>query len=322
MSWFTLPASSVLKEEGKLFKNKRKLRDFCFYFLFLVPGLVIYIGLYLGPAMASIPMAFFKWNMSGAQRATFIGVDNFARLIKEWDVIWKLIKNNLFLVLVNHGIAIVVALIICAMVNSNRMRKAKDVQFYRGVMYFPNILPTMVLAIMYGFLFSPVFGMITPILKFFGLDTIAAMGVLANKASVKPALILIEIWNNIGFYFVIYLAASSGISRDYYEAAAIDGASEIRQFFSITLPLLKGAIKTTILLALAGLFSYGFVLIKALTGGGPSKASEILSSYMYLQAFQGQNIGYACAIATVIFVLSMGIYTVSNKFLASEDDYA
>ena len=173
---------------------------------------------------------------------------------------------------------------------------------------------------LWQFIYSPVFGIFTPVLKAMGFTEIAEMGLLGNTLTVKPAIIMSGIWGVIGYYFVIIFSAMTNVPQDYYDAAAIDGAGAVRKFFSITLPLIKGTIQTLFILAVAQLFSSGFIGILVMTGGGPNRSSEVLSLYMYQQSFGMNNFGYGAAVGTVMLIISIVLYNLATRLVERGDE--
>lgn len=292
-----------------------KLSKLLFWLIFLIPSLALYLWLFYLPNLCAVPMSFFDWKLTNLKSSPFVGFKYFIRLWEDRANILKTIGNNLFFTFWGLVLGITIALFFCALITTSRMKKTKMVNLYRSVMYFPNIAPTVAMAMVWGFMYGPLFGPVSPILDFLGFEKVAATGVLGNVHTVKPAILATTLMSSIGYNFVILLAAISTISSDYYEAAAIDGAGQVRQFFSITLPLIKNTIITLILLGLASTFSQGFAHIKSMTNGGPSMSSEILSSYMFRMAFDQSNLGYGSVISTLMFVLAIGIYLVANKVL-------
>lgn len=295
--------------------------DRLFFFMFLIPGIALYLVFYYYPNISSLIFALFDWNLGKLEKSAFVGLKFFERLLDEKDIILKCMGNNLFMSGFSILIGLLLAFFISGMVSSGKLKHAKDTQIYRSVMYFPNIIPPVATAMLWSFIYSPVFGTMTPLLEALGLHNISATGMLGNVLSVKPAIILMGVWGAVGFYFIILFSAMCNVPTDYGEAAAIDGAGEIRKFFVITLPLIANSIRTLFLLGMAGMFSGGFINILVLTNGGPNRASETLTSYMYQQAFGMGMFGYGAAIGTLVFVLSVALYLICSKLFSKGGVY-
>lgn len=301
-------------------KRRDTIEKYLFFFVFLIPGAALYLIFYYYPNLSSLFYSFFRWNPANPNDAPFIGLDNFEKLYQEREILLKVIGNTLFLSVANFVIGMVIALLVSAILSSERLRNARDVKFYRCVMYLPNIIPPVVGAMLWQFIYSPVFGIFTPVLKAMGFTEIAEMGLLGNTLTVKPAIIMSGIWGVIGYYFVIIFSAMTNVPQDYYDAAAIDGAGAVRKFFSITLPLIKGTIQTLFILAVAQLFSSGFIGILVMTGGGPNRSSEVLSLYMYQQSFGMNNFGYGAAVGTVMLIISIVLYNLATRLVERGDE--
>ena len=301
-------------------KRRDTIEKYLFFFVFLIPGAALYLIFYYYPNLASLFYSFFRWNPANPNDAPFIGLDNFEKLYQEREILLKVIGNTLFLSVANFVIGMVIALLVSAILSSERLRNARDVKFYRCVMYLPNIIPPVVGAMLWQFIYSPVFGIFTPVLKAMGFTEIAEMGLLGNTLTVEPAIIMSGIWGVIGYYFVIIFSAMTNVPQDYYDAAAIDGAGAVRKFFSITLPLIKGTIQTLFILAVAQLFSSGFIGILVMTGGGPNRSSEVLSLYMYQQSFGMNNFGYGAAVGTVMLIISIVLYNLATRLVERGDE--
>lgn len=203
-------------------KRRDTIEKYLFFFVFLIPGAALYLIFYYYPNLASLFYSFFRWNPANPNDAPFIGLDNFEKLYQEREILLKVIGNTLFLSVANFVIGMVIALLVSAILSSERLRNARDVKFYRCVMYLPNIIPPVVGAMLWQFIYSPVFGIFTPVLKAMGFTEIAEMGLLGNTLTVKPAIIMSGIWGVIGYYFVIIFSAMTNVPQDYYDAAAID----------------------------------------------------------------------------------------------------
>lgn len=298
-----------------------KTIDKLFFLLFLGPGLILYLVFYYYPNISSLFFAFFNWNLAELEKSRFVGFKFFMKLYEDSDIILKCMGNNVYFSLFGMVLSMALALIICGLVTSSDMKKSLDTKVYRSVMYFPNIVPPVATAMMWTFIYSPIYGITSPFFKFLGFSELADIPLLGNTATVKPAILVYGLWGSVGFYFIIILAAMSNIPNHFYEASSIDGASKLIQFFKITLPLISGTIRTLVLLGVANLFSGGFIAIQIMTGGGPNRASEILTSYMYQQSFGNGIFGYGAAIGTMIFVLTLVLYIAFEKILSRSATY-
>lgn len=293
-----------------------------FIVIFLVPSLLLYLVFNLYPNLSAAYYSFFRWNIADMGKSPFIGLQNFFRIFgPDRELIWTCVKNNLYFSFFGITIALIVALLITGLVTANRMKPLKEVNFYRGVVYFPNLISISATAMMWTFLYSPIYGVTTPLFNFLGLKDLAAIPLLGDSLTVKPALLVYMLWGGIGFDFVILLAAILNVPTYLYEAADIDGAGKIRRFFNITLPLISGTIRMLLIVGLATSFSGGFIVIQIMTDGGPNYASEILTSFMYRKSFGSGDFGYGAAIGTMILFLTVVLYFIVNKLFSRGENY-
>ena len=300
---------------------KNKMADRLFFLVFLSPGIILYLGFYYYPNISSLIFAFFDWNIADLSKTSFVGFKFFIRLVEDREIILKCMGNNIYFSFLGMLVSMSIALVISGLVTSGNLKKAFDTKIYRSVMYVPNIMPLVANAMIWTFIYSPIYGITTPLFNELGLKNLADIPLLGDSATVKPAILIFSLWGSIGFYFIIFLAAMTNVPEHFYEASSIDGAGKILQFFRITLPLINGTIKTMVILGIAHFFSGGFIAIQIMTEGGPNRASEILTSYMYQQSFGNGIFGYGAAIGTMIFILTLGLYFAFDRLFSRGEVY-
>jgi N-acetylglucosamine transport system permease protein len=196
-------------------------------------------------------------------------------------------------------------------------KKLKENRFYRIVFLFPNVLSIVVVSIIWSFIYSPTMGILNNTLELIGLKSLTRTW-LGDENTVLGALIVPQVWMFTGFFMVLYMAGMKNIPKSLYEAARIDGASELNQFFSITIPMLWEIIRTSLVFFVARAFQSTFSLVYVTTSGGPNRASEILSTYMYEQGFVNSNFGYATVIGLLLFAVMMVINFILQKITKRE----
>jgi multiple sugar transport system permease protein len=287
-------------------------------YVFLSPFIVLFVVFTLFPLLFSLFLAFQSWEpTSGLSAMKYIGLDNFAfALDDEW--FWKSLKNTGWLALAagvpQHLIAIPLAVFIHA--SFKRMRNAVI-----GAYFLPYITSTVAIAIMFSSLFSTDFGVINLVLGALsklpllaGLFPGAAIDWLGQPENLQPAIATIVFWRYLGFNVVLYLAALQTIPGDLYEAATMDGAGRIRQFFSITLPSLRPMIYFGVTLSVIGglqLFEEPFIL----TGGkgGTDQAGMTTAIYLYRMAFDFNDFGAASAMSWLLFLIVAVLTWLTNR---------
>jgi multiple sugar transport system permease protein len=263
-------------------------------FLFILPiylGFAIFI---LGPVVAVAGMSFTKFDVLGG--SVFTGLANYSRMLSD-DRLRTVYANTflftLFAVFFNVSIGLALAVLL------NRRLPQLVRNFFRSIYFFPLLVAHTYVAVIWQFLYQRDTGVINYYLSLLGLGPVAW---LASPNWVLPSVIIMDVWKNTGFAMIIFLAGLQNIPRDYYEAARIDGAGALQLFLRITLPLLTPTIFFVLVIFMIGAIQV-FDTIIVLTGGGPGDASRSVVIYIYEQAFQNFDLGYASTIAMTLFVV-------------------
>jgi multiple sugar transport system permease protein len=273
-------------------------------YLFAAPWLLGLLGLTTLPALASIYLSFTDYQLT--QPPDFVGLDNYVRLFTDDGRFIKAILNTLFMVLVGVPVQMVAGLAVALLLN----QRVRGLAIYRTIFFLPSQVSGVALALMWGWILNPQFGIITQV---FDMAGILAPIWLTDPVWVKPAFILMGLWA-IGTSMIIWLAGLQSIPDIYYEAAAIDGAGRLRRFWSITLPLLTPTTFFVLITGIIGTFQI-FAQAYVLTNGGPNDASLFYALYIYQTAFKFFQMGYAAALAWVLFVIVLAL-TLLNLRLA------
>jgi N-acetylglucosamine transport system permease protein len=288
--------------------NRAKSSDrSIFILLFTIPALIVYLVFFGYPILQSFYISFFRWS-GLSNKKIFVGFDNFIRLFKD-EVVWQALRNNMIMYIFGTIFTFTLAIFLANVLVKKNFKESK---FYRIVFLFPNVLSVAVVSIIWSFIFSPTIGILNNTLELIGLKGLTRTW-LGDQSTVLGSLIVPQVWMFTGFFMVLYMAGMKNIPKSVYEAAEIDGASEVRQFFSITIPLLWEIIRTSLVFFVARAFQSTFSLVYITTGGGPNRASEILSTYMYEQAFVNSNFGYATVIGLLLFAVMMTINYILQK---------
>jgi N-acetylglucosamine transport system permease protein len=269
-----------------------------FALVYLVPSLGLFLLFYVYPYLRSFYMSFCRWSpFTGT--GTFTGADNFTRLFGD-AVIGNALKNNLFLLFWCTLFTFVISIFFANIFNR---KKYPENGFFRSVFFIPYVLSVAVVAIMWTFLYNPSFGIINILLDKLGLSSWEKIW-LGDKKVIMGAISVPIVWINTGFYMVLFYSAMSGINRELYESADVDGAGEIRKFFFITIPSIWEIIRSSLVFFIIMAFNYSFELVYVMTKGGPNRASELLTTYQYEIAFKNYDYGYSSAVGVVIFLIT------------------
>ena len=262
--------------------------------IFLLPNFLGFVVFIVYPVLKSLYISFFNWDGLGTKE--FIGLNNYISLLS--DSTFKVsFWNNIHYTVVTVPLSIILGILIAMLMNV----KLKGIQVFRVIYFLPQI--TSMVAI--GIVWTTVLANYGPINQF--LMTLGMENPPQWLSSTTWALISVEmvsIWRSMGYNAVILLAGLQGINVELYEAAKIDGAGAFRRFFSITIPMLSPTIFLCLVMQLIGSFKV-FATIMAMTQGGPGRATNVLTYYIYQRAFVDWKFGYASAVAYVLFAIIM-----------------
>ena len=262
---------------------------------FVGPALALFGALVILPGLASFVWAFTRWD--GLGERTWAGLFNFKWLLLESDVFWFALRNNLYLMLAPALVVVPAALFFATLIH----RGVWGASVFRVVFLFPNLLGGIAASLLWMSAYDPHGGLVNAALVKLGFEGFRGFAWL-SQAHLYGALLPIYLWMACGFNLVLYLAAMEGIPADLYEAAELEGASPARQFFTITLPLIREVlVVSAVFLVIGGLNA--FEMIWLLTSQDPASGSHTLSTLMVSTMFQEFQVGRATAIAVVMFVL-------------------
>lgn len=264
---------------------------------FVLPALVLYLVFMVWPFFQSIWFAMTDWNGASATK-TFVGLANFAELARD-SLFWKALRNNLIWVVIGTIAPLVIGLGLALLMWS----RPKGFTLFRTVFFLPHILLTVVIGIIWGWIYSPIFGILNKWLDSIGLQDISR-GWLGDPRTALFAVLVAAIWAEIGFVFVILLAGLQNVSRDLLEAATIDGANGWQRLRDVTIPQLANVLNVITALLLIGGFNV-FDIIFVMTQGGPANATETMATMTYTEAFTQNRVGYGSAISLVMTAISL-----------------
>jgi len=265
-------------------------------YLFISPWLLGFLAFLAVPMLASFVISLTRWDIVSPPR--FVGLRNYVELFLHDRLFWQSLKVTGIYAGTTVPLRLALALLAAVLL----VRPVRGNQFFRTIVYTPEIVSGVALALLWSWLFNPEFGLINVTLGFLGIQ---GPGWIYTRAWALPALILMSAWK-IGGFMIIFLAAMQGIPRALYEAAELDGAGAISKFWRITFPMLSPAIFFNLVLGtITALQTFTEAYI--MTRGGPGDATMLYSLYLYLSAFEFQEMGYASAMAWILFVISLGL---------------
>jgi len=259
--------------------------------LFLSPWVIGFLAFALYPFLASLFYSFTNYNILSPPQ--WIGLQNYQQMVQD-PLFWQSLYNTLYYTVIFVPASTVLAIAIAMLLN----QRVRGQTIYRTLFYLPSVVPLVASSVLWLWLFNPSFGFIDAFLRALGLP---APGWLYSEVWVKPSLILMSLWG-IGQPIVIYLAGLQGVPQELYEAAHLEGANGWHRTRHITLPMISPVILFNVVLGMIGAFQY-FTQAYVMTQGGPDNSSMFFALYLYQNAFQYLHLGYASAMAWLLFVV-------------------
>jgi len=267
-------------------------------YLFLAPALGTLLIFFFLPVAAAFLMSFTDfdiYSLGNLQRARVILFGNYSQLLSD-PLFWKALANTFYFVIVGGPLTIIVALLAAIGLNS-RLFYFRN--WFRLAFFMPVVTTLVAVAVVWRYLYHPRFGIINYLLSQIGIQGVDWLG---DPHWAMPALILLAIWKNFGYQMMIFLAGLQAIPDYLYEAARIDGAGWWRQFFHVTIPQLAPTTFFVTIMTIIGYFQF-FAEPYVMTQGGPLNATLSIVLYLYQQGFRWWRMGYASAIAFILFII-------------------
>jgi len=249
----------------------------------------------------------YEWNGYSPNK-TFIGLDNFVRVFSD-EVFYKSLANNVYLLFWCTFWTFLISMFFAVIITSKRYR---DRNILRVIFFIPYALSVTVVSVIWMFIYNPSFGALNSVLEQIGLSSLTQRW-LADKDVIMGALTVPLVWVNVGFYMVLFITSIMDIPKDRYEAAEIDGAGELQKFFFITIPGIWEIVRIALIFFIVTAFSYSFELVFVITKGGPNRASELVTTYLYEKAFRTGEYGYASALGVVLFAIVFGLIFILQR---------
>lgn len=262
---------------------------------FILPNFIGFAVFILIPVAFSFVLSLMKWD--GFTAMEFVGLKNFAAIFKD-RVFRASLSQTLVFSLFTVVFSMAASLGLAILLNS----KIKFVNFFRSAIFFPYVASIVAVGAVFKAMFLKDGGPVNEFLRFLGVPADMLPGWLSSTKWALAAVIIVQIWKNMGYFMIIYLAALQDIPNSLYEAASIDGATKWQQFKSITLPMLTPSHFFVFMMLTINSFKT-FDLIFALTEGGPGTSTTLLSMYIYNQSFISWNYGGASAAAIILFLI-------------------
>jgi len=290
---------------------KRDERTLIFSFLAL--PVAIYALFVLVPYGAAMVVAFTRWRALSAN-ITFNGVNNFIKLYRD-EQFWQALSHNGIALIVLPVATLALALFF-AFLFTQGIRMAR---LFRIIFFFPQVLSAVVVAVLWGFIYHPTVGLLNAFFELIGIDALANFTWLGDPKTVFGSILVVVIWQSVGFYMVLFVSGMEGIPNEYYEAARLDGAAGWTLFTNITVPLLWETIRTALVFVAIGAMDL-FAIVTVMTNGtgGPSQAADVVPVLLYRTAFTNGEFGYAAAIGVALLLIILGLSFLSLRVTQRE----
>ncbi len=304
----------LIRKSGAPGLSKRAKYNAAAY-IFLVPALGVLTVFLFIPIVATFILSLTNWNIyavNDISKVIFVGLENYTKLFTD-PVFWISLKNTMIFSLVGVPLNIALALLTAVILNQQFIRFKP---LFRIGFFIPVVTTMVAVAVVWRWLYNPEFGIFN---YFLGLVGIAPLNWLSDTALVLPSLILMAVWKGFGYNMIIFIAALQSIPECLYEAADLDGATDTQQFFYITLPMLKKTTFFIIIMTTIGYLQF-FAEPYIMTQGGPLNSSMSVVLYMYNNGFKYYNLGYASAIAYILFGIIFAFTYVQFAFSQKMED--
>ncbi len=282
---------------------KRSQKEHFEGWLFVTPAFLLQMIFVYLPLAYAIFVSFHRWNMIRPMK--FVGFKNYVHLFSSGDF-WHSLLVTFIYVLGTVPTSVILGLLLAMLLN---LWWVRGKGFFRTMFYIPVITAMAAAAVVWNWLFEPNVGLVNFILSLFG---VSPKGWLNDPHWAIVALIIVGVWKRIGYNMVIFLAGLQGIPRTYYEAAMIDGATTFPRFWYITLPLLSPTTLFVTIIQFIASFRV-FISVSVMTRGGPAKSTEVITYFLYENAFNYLKMGYASTIAVVMFLIMFSLTLVQFK---------
>lgn len=266
--------------------------------ILLAPALLICAIFIFIPAAMTIIGSLYSFGLT-SESWEWVGIDNYLRATAD-PVFWTALRNNMIIVIGSVVLQVGIGCVLAAILDRGIPR---GVTFFRTMIFMPMVVSAVAVAMIWLIILDPNIGILNALVKSLGLKP-PQLGWLGDPDISIWMVLIVAAWQYTGFMMVLIIAGLQGLPKELYEAAALDGARGLKAFWYITLPSIRNVLIVAVLITTIGGFKV-FDLIFVLTKGGPANATQVLGTYIYLQAFTLTNMGYANAIAVVLLVIAV-----------------
>lgn len=272
--------------------------------VFLMPNLLFFLVFTVIPVIWAAVMSFTEWKIIGSP--TWIGIQNYIEIFTVDDVFWGVLKNTFVFMIFSVPIGVVLSFLTALLLNQNISFK----RLYRGFFFMPVIASTVLVSVVWKWLLVPDFGLVNYILGLFG---IRGPNWLTDPTYSLPAIIMVSVWKNLGFNMMLFLAGLQGIPDTYFDAFKMDSENPFKRTIYITLPLMAPTTFFVVTMAIINSFQV-FDVVQMMTQGGPGRSTSVLVHYIYQNGFLYFRMGYASALAYILFFIILIVTIIQFRF--------
>jgi len=285
-------------------------------YLFIVPGLILFIVFLIYPILKALQISFYEWSIMPGEQNVFVGLANYGRAFSD-PIVGVSLRNTIIYTIVTVPVQIALALIIALLLNNITKGKV----FFRTVYYIPVVTSWVIVSLLFRYLFQSPKGIINYILVNVLHIFQEPVPWLQTASTAFIPILSLGIWKGVGWTMVIFLAALQTIPPDLYEVAEIDGANGWQKLIKITLPLIRPTLVFTLVMLMIGGFNV-FISVFLITQGGPLQKTEVILSYMYHQAFDYLDFGYGAALSFILTLIIAVLSFLQIRFLRKPKELA
>lgn len=268
-------------------------------YLFLLPAVIIMVIFIYLPIVQNFYYSLFRWS-SIDPNWKYVGLSNYARIIKD-DIVHLSLINNVLYAVISVIFQVFLALVLAAILESRILRPSR-VTIFRNTLFLPSVLAVTVVGITWQLIYRPDTGLLNQALRALNLGFLARTW-LGEESTAMISVIMVSQWQWVGYVMILFIVAIQAIPEELFESARIDGASGWQQFIHITVPMVRETTLVMTTITVIGAFKV-FDIVWVMTAGGPNHASEVLGNYLYRVGFRNDEMGYASSLATLLFLIT------------------
>ena len=269
--------------------------------VWVLPALALLLVFVYYPIVENLRLSLYSWNAFSAH-PVFVGLDNY-KTAAEDPIFWRALRNNTVFAVTSLVFQVGFSLVLAAVLEEFVHQRLRGI--LRTIYFIPAVISITVAGILFSFLYNPQIGLLNRALGALGLDSWQHSW-LGEPGTAMWSIIAMSQWQSIGYTAILFVVAIQRIPTEMHEAAKVDGAGAVRRFFAVTVPMVREMTTLITILTISGAFLV-FNEVMVMTAGGPSNSSQVLGTWLYRNAFLNDDMGYASAIATVIFVITLAV---------------